>query len=163
MQKALWSQNIWKGVNEAVKMSKRKTELKHCELSYVLASCCRMREIKLDTIIENLHSASCFPVAIISCCYWTYPLASSCYTYLQPSRNPLDNALPIYGTKACSLFSQILFNTHFLDGSLTSFLLLLFTSAHLLDSCHAFQVCFCYVAFPCISCYLPLNWIHPLE
>lgn len=150
MQKALWSQNIWKGVNEAEKMSKKKMELKHCELSYVPASCYRMREIKLDTIIENPTFSQLF-----SCCHKTLLLLkkSTCFLLLHlltAFKELTWQWMPflLMGPRPVLFFSQILFNIHFLHASLTSFLSLLFTFAYLLDSCHEFQVCFCYLCFP---------------
>lgn len=58
MQKALWIQNIWKGVNEA---GKKCPNGKWNWVKNVPASCCRMREIKLDTIIENPTFSQRFP------------------------------------------------------------------------------------------------------
>lgn len=157
MQKALWIQNIWKGANEA---GKKGPNGKWNRVTNVPASCCGMREIKLDSIIEKPTFRCGFPLDIVACCPWAN---SHCFFLLhhsQHSGNSLGTALSTSGPWACPLF---LSNTHFPHGSLTSLFSLLFTSAHILDSSYAFAWVSVICTFPYISHYFPLNRIHPLE
>lgn len=105
------SKTFEKVVNEAGK--KKCPNGKWNWVKNVPASSCRMREIKLDTILENPTFSHWFPS-------WRNCLLSLSKCSLLPPVTPLTafreltgHCLPTSGPWTCLFFSQILINTHF--------------------------------------------------